>query len=87
MLPEWCHRRPATTIVGTKLISGPGTSVFIKGGVSRQDRPGAYVASAPERAVLQTYPAHFIWSRREAEQIGNAVPPLLALKILEAFYE
>lgn len=87
MLPEWCHRRPATTIVGTKLISGPGTSVFVKGGVSRQDRPGAYVAQAFERSLLQGYPATFIWSKREVEQIGNAVPPPVALSILRNFYE
>lgn len=87
MLPEWCSKRPSTTIVGTTLISGPGTSVFAKGGVSRQDRPGAYVAKASERAALQSYPADFFWAKREAEQIGNAVPPLIASKILEDFYE
>lgn len=85
MLPDWCARRPSTTIVGTALISGPGTSVFVKGGVSRQDRPGAYLASAPERAALQSYPASFSWGKREAEQIGNAVPPPNCVKDFGGF--
>lgn len=87
MLPEWSATRPATTVCGTRIVSGPGTSVFVKGGVSRQDRPGAYDASPTERALLQSYPPDFTWAKREAEQIGNAVPPLIAQKVLEGFYE
>lgn len=87
MLPERSMKRPATTVCGTRIVSGPGTSVFVKGGVSRQDRPGAYDAPAAERGLLQSYPAGFSWAKREAEQIGNAVPPLIARKVLESFYE
>jgi len=86
MLPEWCSGRPATTIVGTKVIAGPGTSVFAKGGVSRQDRPGAYVASFEQLGLLQSYTDGFRWGVRAAEQAGNAVPPLIAIKVLEDFY-
>lgn len=87
MLPEWTSRRPSTTIVGNSLVSGPGTSVFVKGGVSRQDRPGAYPASRSERGILQSYPQDFNWNvKRADEQIGNAVPPLIARAILEDFY-
>jgi len=86
MLSEWTNARPSTTIVGTRIISGPGTSVFVKGGVSRQDRPGAYDATPHERALLQSYPADFIWAKREAEQIGNAVPPLVARRVLESLW-
>lgn len=88
MLPEWTSSRPSTTIVGTRIIAGPGTSVFVKGGVSRQDRPGAYEATHEQMATLQSYPVGFRWSKhRTGEQVGNAVPPLIATKILEGFYE
>lgn len=87
MLPEWTSRRPATTIVGSTLVSGPGTSVFVRGGVSRQDRPGAYPASHSERGTLQSYLHDFNWGvKRAAEQIGNAVPPLVARKVLESLW-
>ena len=86
MLPEWCSGRPATTIVGTKVIAGPGTSVFAKGGVSRQDRPGAYVASPEQLGLLQSYTGGFRWGVRAAEQAGNAVPPPVAAAVFKGLW-
>lgn len=85
--PCWLIR-PATTVVNSNLIAGPGTSVFVKGGVPRQGRPGATVVTVEQMGLLQGYPEGFKWSRTNNRvQAGNAVPPPIAKRILEDFYE
>jgi DNA (cytosine-5)-methyltransferase 1 len=77
--------RPATSVAADDRIAGPGRSDFIKGGVSRQDRPGTVRVTENEAAALQSYPAGFAWAGTKTKrflQIGNAVPPLLAEAIL-----
>lgn len=89
--PVW-RERPATTVAGSPIVAGPGRSDFVKGGVSRQDRPGRYDATIDEMGTLQTYPPFpdgFIWKGAKTKQymqIGNAVPPLQAQVVLEALW-
>lgn len=93
----WTKERPATTLAADDRIAGPGRSEFVKGGTSRQDRPGSTRVTLEEAAALQSYPADFTWDAtfidsrgRERPvtktnkflQVGNAVPPLLAEAIL-----
>lgn len=85
--PDWTFSRPATTIVADPRLGGPGRSEFVKGGVSRQDRPGSMRLEAREAAMLQSYPADFPFQGGKGKQflqIGNAVPPLLGRRIIEA---
>jgi len=80
--------RPATTIVsGSDVVAGPGRSDFVKGGVSRQDRPGSIRITIQEAATLQSYPADFEFVGTKGKQflqVGNACPPLLSQRVLEA---
>lgn len=93
--------RPATTVTASSVVAGPGRSEFVKGGVSRQDRPGSVRVTVEEAAILQTYPHDFIWNApitdakgrtklvpktKQFLQIGNAVPCLLAEVVLEALW-
>lgn len=84
--PDWCFRRPSTTIVADPVCAGPGRSDFVKGGVSRQNRPGSLRLEASEAAVLQSYPGGFPFQGRMGKQflqIGNAVPPLMGGAIID----
>ena len=87
--PEWPFTRPATTVVGSfrpDIISAPGYRT--KGGPSRQNAEGGYASTPEERGALQTYEHSFPFQGNKtqvSQQIGNAVPPLLARKVLETF--
>lgn len=66
----WVAERPATTVVG-----------------SRQDAEGLARVTVQDAAILQSFPADYPWrgsKTRQYEQVGNAVPPLLAAHILQA---
>lgn len=94
--------RPSTTVAADDRIAGPGRSEFVRGGVSRQDRPGTVNVTVEEAATLQSYPADFRWDATAPHprtgrvrpitksarflQIGNAVPPLLAEAILRELW-
>jgi len=84
----WVHSRPATTVVGSfcpDVIAAPGYRKA--GGPSRQNAPGSVKVTAQEAATLQTFPADYPWQgtkSKQFQQIGNAVPPLLARAILKA---
>lgn len=84
--PDWVFRRPATTVVADPRLGGPGRSEFVKGGVSRQNRPGSLRLEAHEAAKLQSYPDGFHFAGglgKQFLQIGNAVPPLMAGAIID----
>ncbi|MDQ1215716.1 DNA cytosine methyltransferase [Microbacterium arborescens] len=84
--PDWVFRRPATTVVADPRLGGPGRSEFVRGGVSRQNRPGSLRLEAHEAATLQTYPRGFHFgggSGKQFLQIGNAVPPLMGGAIVD----
>lgn len=83
---EWIHRRPATTIVGSfgaDTVSPPGYRLD----VSRQNAEGGVKITVAEGGVLQSFPPDWPWQgtrTKQFEQVGNAVPPLLAAHVLAA---
>jgi DNA (cytosine-5)-methyltransferase 1 len=68
------HDQPAATVTGKvsrNRVVGPG------------DREGRFTNE--EAGMLQTFPADFKWSGSNvAQQIGNAIPPVLAAHVLSA---
>jgi site-specific DNA-cytosine methylase len=84
--PDWCYRRPSTTIVGSfkpEIVAAPGYRTTI----SRQNAPGSVRVTVAEAGVLQSFPADYPWQGAKGKQFlqaGNAVPPGLALHALAA---
>lgn len=75
---RWVFDRPATTVVGS---FHPRTQT------SRQDAPGSVSVSVSEAGVLQGFPPDYPWQgsrSKQYEQVGNAIPPLLAAHVLSA---
>lgn len=83
---RWVYERPATTIVGSSrpdIVAGPGWRKAGDG--PRQNAPGSVRVTVEQAAVLQTFPPDYPWQgsrTKQFQQIGNAVPPLLAAAIL-----
>lgn len=85
--PNWPEKRPATVVAGDPRIFQPGNH--------REDVPGEQSQNAirvteQEAAVLQSFPPDYPWQgsrSKRFEQIGNAVPPLLAEAILRALLD
>lgn len=83
---EWYETRPATTIVGSfgaDTVSPPGYRTE----TSRQNAEGGVKITVAEGGVLQSFPPDYPWQgskSKQFEQVGNAVPPLLAAHILSA---
>lgn len=83
-LPEWCFRRPSTTIVGSfkpEIVAAPGYRTT----VSRQNAPDSVRVTVQEAGVLQSFSADYPWQgskTRQYLQVGNAIPPLMAEAIL-----
>lgn len=82
--PDWCYRRPSTTVVGTfkpEVIAAPGYRTDI----SRQNAPDSVRVTVAEAGILQSFPAEFPWQGAKGKQFlqaGNAIPPLLAAAAL-----
>lgn len=86
--PDWCFRRPATTIVGSfkpEIVAAPGYRTT----VSRQNAEGSVRVTVQEAGILQSFPADYPWQGGAKGglgpaylQAGNAVPPLLAEAVL-----
>lgn len=84
--PEWTREQPATTVVGSfcpDVIAAPG----YRTSTSRQDAEASVRVTVAEASVLQSFDADYPWQgsrTKQFEQVGNAVPPLLAAHVLSA---
>lgn len=88
--PDWCYRRPATTVVGTfhpEVIAAPAYRTE----VSRQNAPDSVRVSVSEAGILQSFPRDYPWQGGAKGglgpaylQAGNAVPVLMAQHALTA---
>lgn len=86
----WTANRPATTIAGDARVFPSGGHIANDGRnndnmVGRSE--GGIRVTAQEAAILQSFPADYPWqgnATKTHEQIGNAVPPLLAYAVLRS---
>lgn len=75
---SWCWERPATTVQADPRIAAPGHHEHTRDETSIPVEPW-------ELGVLQGFPADHPWQPpRVSAQIGNAIPPPLALACLSA---
>jgi DNA (cytosine-5)-methyltransferase 1 len=80
---QWTLTRPATTVQGDPRVGRPGHKDRA-GGESQFEQDPLKISQA-EAAVLQSFRADYPWQgtkTKQFEQIGNAVPPLLAAHII-----
>ena len=87
-VPLWAEQRPATTVACDRRVHPPGHKQ------NASDPPGRYEqrrganavrVTTTQAAVLQGFDPRYPWRgprTRQFEQIGNAVPPPLALAVL-----
>jgi DNA (cytosine-5)-methyltransferase 1 len=82
---EWVQQRPATTVCATDRIAPPGHRDRSAKGESQFASPETVRITQAEAAVLQSFPANHPWQgsrTKQFEQIGNAVPCLLAEHVI-----
>jgi DNA (cytosine-5)-methyltransferase 1 len=84
---RWVADRPATTVACDSRIARPGhkRNAEAPGAPGRSE--GAVKVTVAQAAVLQGFPADYPWQGplgRQFQQVGNAVPPPLARRVLEA---
>lgn len=85
--PAWPYERPATTVVGSfrpDIMAAPGWRVDPK--VPRRKAPDSVQITVQQAGILQSFPHDYPWSgarTRQFEQVGNAIPPLLARAIVK----
>lgn len=83
---RWVYERPATTAQGDPRLGAPGRREFVKDGASMFSGESVRV-TVEEAATLQSFPSAHPWQgtkSKQYQQIGNAVPPLLAMHVLKA---
>ncbi|MFD6490326.1 DNA cytosine methyltransferase [Streptomyces sp. NPDC060188] len=86
-LCSWVHDRPATTVCATGRISPPGHRNRDAGGESQFASPDTVRITVAEAAVLQSFRPDYPFQGTKTkcfEQVGNAVPPLLAAHVVSA---
>ena len=79
----WVFNRPATTVLGDPCIGRPGHKSRDKG--ERQFDKDSVRVTVQEAAILQSFRPDYPWQGSKTsqhQQVGNAVPPLLAAAIL-----
>lgn len=84
---EWVQSRPATTVCATDRIAPPGHRDRGPKGESQFASPDTVRITVQEAAVLQSFPPDYPRQGAKTkafEQIGNAVPPLLAAHVVSA---
>jgi DNA (cytosine-5)-methyltransferase 1 len=80
---DWVLTRPATTVQGDPRIGRPGHKDRDKG--ESQFAQDSVRITVEEAAILQSFPPGYPWQgtkTKRFEQVGNAVPPLLAEHVL-----
>jgi DNA (cytosine-5)-methyltransferase 1 len=88
-VPAWAGRRPATTVACDRRVHPPGHKQNASDPPGRHEqRRGANAVrvTVEQAAVLQGFPADYPWQgtrTRQFEQVGNAVPPPVAHRVLE----
>jgi DNA (cytosine-5)-methyltransferase 1 len=87
--PVWAGERPATTVACERRVHPPGDNENAGDPPGRyQQRRGASAVrvTIEQAAALQGFAAGYPWQgprTRQFEQVGNAVPPPLAHRVLE----
>lgn len=87
--PGWAGERPATTVACDRRVHPPGHKQNASDPPGRyQQRRGANAVrvTVSQAAVLQGFPADYPWQgarTRQFEQVGNAIPPPLAHRVLQ----
>lgn len=81
-LPDWAHRHPATTIVGSFEPDKVAPPTYRKPGDGpRQKQPGTVSLTLDERLLVQGFPEGWATAGPDTArglQVGNAIPPVLA---------
>ena len=93
----WCWRLPATTVAGDPRITARShhdegsqganaiSTAEVAAGADPEDRP--IRPTVADATALQSFPADYPWQgtkSKQFEQIGNAVPPLMAAHVVAA---
>jgi DNA (cytosine-5)-methyltransferase 1 len=79
---RWVHERPATTVQGDPRIGRPGHKDRDKG--ESQFDHGSIRVTVQEAGILQSFRPDYPWQgtrTKQFQQVGNAVPPLLAAHV------
>lgn len=83
--PDWMSERPSTTVACDDRVSQPGHHDGRPGSGYPRQQDNAVKVTQEEAAVLQSFPPDYPFQGNKGkrfEQIGNAVPPLLARAVL-----
>jgi len=80
--------QPASSITGRGLVPLRGANANRHNGSSKSRNDGIRI-SVQEAGVLQSFPADFPWQGTlsdQYKQVGNAIPPLMAMAILTVLF-
>ncbi len=83
---SWVHRRPATTVACDPRIARPGGKRNARDPHAPGRSQDAIRVTVTQAAILQGFPAGYPWQgsrSRQFAQVGNAVPPPLARRVVE----
>jgi site-specific DNA-cytosine methylase len=87
-LPDWAHKHPSTTIVGSYRPECVAPPTYRRPGDGpRQNQPGVVRTSVKERLRIQGFPEGWQTAgpaTARGLQVGNAIPPTLARVALSA---
>jgi DNA (cytosine-5)-methyltransferase 1 len=83
----WGYERPSTTVNGDPRISEPGRHDPDESGSQQKN---AVRVTVEEAAILQSFRPDYPWQgsrTKQFEQVGNAVPPMLARAVLSVLID